>query len=159
ILLIAVISDFVTMILFAYYLALRDGNTKLIWWIPLMLGLVVVLYYMLDFYRKKSDFKVIEELCGGTSQIGPRGVLCLILFFVAISETIGVEAILGAFLAGVVVSLLAPDRTFIQQLDSFGYGFLIPIFFVMVGVEFDFASLVANPSILALIPIIFILLI
>lgn len=159
ILLIAVISDFVTMILFAYYLALRDGNTKLIWWIPLMLGLVVVLYYMLDFYRKKSDLKVIEVLRRGTAQIGTRGVFALILFFVAISETIGVEAILGAFLAGVVVSLLAPDRTFIQQLDSFGYGFLIPIFFVMVGVEFDFASLVANPSILALIPIIFILLI
>lgn len=158
VLLIAVISDFVTMILFAYYLALRDGNTTLIWWIPLLLGLVVVLYYFLDFYRKRSDLKLLEVLRRGTAQIGTRGVFALILFFVAISETIGVEAILGAFLAGVVVSLLSPDRTFIQQLDSFGYGFLIPIFFVMVGVEFDFASLLTNPSILALIPIIFVIL-
>lgn len=157
ILLIAVISDFVTMILFAYYLALRDGNTDMIWWIPVMLGLVIVLYYFLDFYRKKSDLKLLEVLRRGTAQIGTRGVFALILFFVAFSETIGVEAILGAFLAGVVVSLLSPDRAFIHQLDSFGYGFLIPIFFVMVGVEFDIKSLLTDSSILLLIPIVLVL--
>src|SRR5690625_3646602 len=54
VLLIAVISDFATMILFAYYLALRDGNTTIVWWILLLLGLVGLLYYMLDYYRKKS---------------------------------------------------------------------------------------------------------
>ncbi len=74
--------------------------------------------------------------------------LHLILLFVALSETMGVENILGAFLAGVVVSLLSPGRDFVHQLDSFGYGFLIPIFFVMVGVGFDFASLFENPRIL-----------
>src|SRR5690625_766959 len=69
----------------------------------------------------------------------------------------GVENILGAFLAGVVVSLLSPGREFVHQLESFGYGFLIPIFFVMVGVGFDFASLLANPSALILIPFVLIL--
>lgn len=158
VLLIAVISDFVTMILFAFYLALKEGNLSMIWWIPLLLVLVVVLYYFLDFYMKKSGLKLLEALKTGTAQIGTRGVFALILFFVALTETIGVESILGAFLAGVIVSLLSPDRTFIHQLDSFGYGFLIPIFFVMVGVEFDFTSLLSNPRILALIPIILILL-
>lgn len=155
VLLIAVISDFATMILFAFYLALREGNVAMIWWMPFLVALVFVLYYLLDFYRKKSDLKLLDVLRRGTAQIGTRGVFVLILFFVAISETIGVEAILGAFLAGVVVSLLSPDRTFIHQLDSFGYGFLIPIFFVMVGVEFDFVSLLGNSSILVLIPIVF----
>ena len=70
----------------------------------------------------------------------------------------GVENILGAFLAGVVVSLLSPGKDFVHQLDSFGYGFLIPIFFVMVGVGFDFASLFENPSILMLIPVVLVLL-
>lgn len=156
ILLIAVISDFVTMILFAFYLALKDGNVSMIWWIPLLLGLVVALYYFLDLYRKRSDLKLLETLKQGTAQIGTRAVFALILFFVALTETIGVESILGAFLAGVIVSLLSPDRTFIHQLDSFGYGFLIPIFFVMVGVEFDFTSLLSNPRIVVLIPIILI---
>src|SRR5690606_39567444 len=89
----------------------------MIWWMPFLVALVFVLYYLLDFYRKKSDLKLLDVLRRGTAQIGTRGVFVLILFFVAISETIGVEAILGAFLAGVVVSLLSPDRTFIHQLD------------------------------------------
>src|SRR5690625_808467 len=157
VLLIVVISDFVTMILFAYYLAYKNGDTTIVWWILLLLGLVIFLYYFLDYYRKKSNFDLLDALKRGTALIRTRGVFALILLFVALSETMGVENILGAFLAGVVVSLLSPDRNFVHQLDSFGYGFLIPIFFVMVGVEFDFASLLSNPSILALIPIILIL--
>src|SRR5690625_1986871 len=154
VLLIAVISDFVTMILFAYYLAYKNGDTTIVWWILLLLGLVIFLYYFLDYYRKKSNFDLLDALKRGTAQIGTRGVFALILLFVALSETMGVENILGAFLAGVVVSLLSPDRNFVHQLDSFGYGFLIPIFFVMVGVQFDFKSLLENPSILLLIPVV-----
>lgn len=158
VLLIAVISDFVTMILFAYYLALKNGDTTIVWWIVLLLVLVIVLYYVFTFYRKKSDLQLIEKLKRGTAQIGTRGIFALILLFVALSETMGVENILGAFLAGVVVSLLSPGKDFVHQLDSFGYGFLIPIFFVMVGVGFDFKSLFENPSILMLIPVVLILL-
>lgn len=158
VLLIAVISDFITMILFAYYLAWKEGDTTIVWWIVLLLAFVIFLYYLLDYYRKKSDMQLLETLKRGTAQIGTRGIFALILLFVALSETMGVENILGAFLAGVVVSLLAPDRDFVHQLDSFGYGFLIPIFFVMVGVEFDFVSLLQNPSILLLIPVVLIFL-
>ncbi|MCF3943677.1 monovalent cation:proton antiporter family protein [Oceanobacillus alkalisoli] len=158
VLLIAVISDFVTMILFAYYLAVKDGDTTIVWWIILLVALVFMLYFILNFYRKKTNMALIDALKRGTAQIGTRGIFALILLFVALSETMGVENILGAFLAGVVVSLLSPDREFVHQLDSFGYGFLIPIFFVMVGVEFDFGSLLENRSILLLIPVVLIFL-
>lgn len=158
VLLIAVISDFATMILFAFYLAFKDGNTTIVWWIILLLVFVILLYYVLDVYRKRSNLLLLERLKRGTAQIGTRGIFALILLFVALSETMGVENILGAFLAGVVVSLLSPDREFVHQMESFGYGFLIPIFFVMVGVGFDFASLFENPSTLILIPVVLIFL-
>lgn len=154
VLLIAVISDFLTMILFTYYLAYKNGDTKIVWWILLLLGFVILLYYFLDHFKNKRNFDLLNTLKRGTAQIGTRGVFALILLFVALSETIDVENILGAFLAGVVVSLLSPDREFVHQLDSFGYGFLIPIFFVMVGVEFDVKSLLENPNIILLIPIV-----
>ena len=77
----------------------------------------------------------------GTVQIGTRAVFTLIIVLVAISETVGAENILGAFLAGVLVSLLSPNPNLIHKLDSFGYGFLIPIFFVMIGVDLDVGSL------------------
>lgn len=158
VLLIAVISDFITMILFAYYLAFKAGDTKIVIWILLLLGLVVMLFVILNWFRKKQVTKVSEALRKGTVQIGTRGVFALILFFVAISETLGIESILGAFLAGVIVSLLAPNKEFIHQLDSFGYGFLIPIFFVMVGVKLDVSVLFENKNILVMIPIVLILL-
>ena len=59
----------------------------------------------------------------GTTQIGIRAVFALIILLVALAEGVGAEYILGAFLAGVVVSLLNPDEEMVEKLDSFGYGF------------------------------------
>ena len=56
-------------------------------------------------------------------------------------------------LFSVVVSLLKPDEEIIHTLDSFGYGFFIPIFFIMVGVDLDIPSLIKEPSLLIIIPI------
>jgi CPA2 family monovalent cation:H+ antiporter-2 len=80
-------------------------------------------------------------------------VFALIIILVAVSETVGAENILGAFLAGVLVSLLSPNQELVHKLDSFGYGFLIPIFFVMVGVGLDIWSLFSDPKLLLLIPL------
>ena len=90
---------------------------------------------------------------GGTTQIGIRAIFALIILLVALAEGVGAEYILGAFLAGVVVSLLKPNEEIIHTLDSFGYGFFIPIFFIMVGVDLDIPSLIKEPSLLIIIPI------
>ena len=83
----------------------------------------------------------------GTTQIGIRAVFALIILLVALAEGVGAENILGAFLAGVVVSLLNPDEEMVEKLDSFGYGFFIPIFFIMVGVDLNIPSLIKRTEI------------
>ena len=88
----------------------------------------------------------------GTTQIGIRAVFALIIMLVALAEGVGAENILGAFLAGVVVSLLGPDEDMVEKLDSFGYGFFIPIFFIMVGVDLNIPTLIKEPSLLLIIP-------
>lgn len=80
-------------------------------------------------------------------------VFALIILLVALAEGVGAEYILGAFLAGVVVSLLNPDEEMVEKLDSFGYGFFIPIFFIMVGADLNIPSLIKEPSILIIIPV------
>lgn len=72
------------------------------------------------------------------------------------AEGVGAEHILGAFLAGVVVSLLGPTQDLVEKLDSFGYGFFIPIFFIMVGVDLDIPSLISDPKVLVIIPVLII---
>ncbi|WP_170007164.1 cation:proton antiporter family protein [Bacillus fonticola] len=153
VLLVAVVSDFTTMLLFAYFLAYQSGNTATVFWILLLFVAAYFLYFVL---RRFNEGSFYESLRRGTTQIGTRGVFALIIFLVALSETLGAENILGAFLAGVLVSLLQPPKDFVHQLDSFGYGFLIPIFFVMVGVDLNLFSLFEDMTVLAVIPVVFV---
>jgi Kef-type K+ transport system membrane component KefB len=150
ILFVTVLSDLATMILLAVYIALSNDNSRQMLYLLLFFAAVLITYAVL---RRMSNRKVFDALRRGTVQIGTRFVFALILLFVVLSETLNVETILGAFLAGVIVSLLAPNKELVHQLDSFGYGFLIPIFFVMVGVNLDLRELFADPDSLVLIPL------
>ncbi|MGJ7910358.1 monovalent cation:proton antiporter family protein [Neobacillus sp. LXY-1] len=149
ILLVAVIADLVTMILLAVFVSIYEpGHSST--WLLLFLFIGGMILYLLGKRFKNRTF--MESLATGTVQIGTRAVFTLIIVLVGLSETVGAENILGAFMAGVLVSLLSPNQELIHKLDSFGYGFLIPIFFVMVGVELDIWSLFSEKKLLMLIP-------
>ncbi|MBO1511593.1 monovalent cation:proton antiporter family protein [Metabacillus bambusae] len=153
ILLVAVIADLVTMVLLAVFASVYGGGDSNTWLLLILFGAGVLLYFLGKSFKNRS---FIETMSKGTIQIGTRAVFTLIIVLVAISETIGAENILGAFLAGVLVSLLSPNKEMVQKLDSFGYGFLIPIFFVMVGVDLDIWALFKDPKIFLLIPLLII---
>ncbi|HDE7748466.1 TPA: monovalent cation:proton antiporter family protein [Staphylococcus aureus] len=150
ILLVAVLADLVTMILLTVYGAINGQGGSAIW----LIGILVVftaISYILGVQFKRMSF--LQKLMDGTTQIGIRAVFALIILLVALAEGVGAENILGAFLAGVVVSLLNPDEEMVEKLDSFGYGFFIPIFFIMVGVDLNIPSLIKEPKLLIIIPI------
>ncbi|HEJ8197044.1 TPA: monovalent cation:proton antiporter family protein [Staphylococcus aureus] len=150
ILLVAVLADLVTMILLTVYGAINGQGGSTIW----LIGILVVftaISYILGVQFKRMSF--LQKLMDGTTQIGIRAVFALIILLVALAEGVGAENILGAFLAGVVVSLLNPDEEMVEKLDSFGYGFFIPIFFIMVGVDLNIPSLIKEPKLLIVIPI------
>ncbi|CAI80564.1 TPA: monovalent cation:proton antiporter family protein [Staphylococcus aureus] len=150
ILLVAVLADLVTMILLTVYGAINGQGDSTIW----LIGILVVftaISYILGVQFKRMSF--LQKLMDGTTQIGIRAVFALIILLVALAEGVGAENILGAFLAGVVVSLLNPDEEMVEKLDSFGYGFFIPIFFIMVGVDLNIPSLIKEPKLLIIIPI------
>ncbi|MGP4076939.1 monovalent cation:proton antiporter family protein [Halobacillus sp. K22] len=153
ILLVAVIADLATMILLAVFVSLygeSQGNT---WLLLLLFAVGVLLYFVGKQFRHQS---FVETMAKGTIQIDTRAVFTLIILLVALSETVGAENILGAFLAGTLVSLLSPNQEMVKKLDSFGYGFLIPIFFVMVGVDIDIWNLFTDNRVVILIPLLFI---
>ena len=78
-----------------------------------------------------------------------RGALALLLIFVGLSTVLDVEPILAAFLAGGVFALLFhPPEGLRHQLSGISWGFLIPIFFINVGLRFEVAALL-NPEALA----------
>ncbi|WP_147533255.1 cation:proton antiporter family protein [Bacillus marasmi] len=150
ILLVAVIADLVTMILLAVFASVYDSGEGNTWLLLILFAAGVMLFFIGKRFKNRT---FLDALSKGTTQIGTRAVFALIIFLVALSESVGAENILGAFLAGVLVSLLSPNQELVHKLDSFGYGFLIPIFFVMVGAKLDVWTLLSDPNLLLLVPL------
>jgi Kef-type K+ transport system membrane component KefB len=106
--------------------------------------------------RRLSD--LLLRLQDTTAQIRVRGAFLLLVVFVALAETLGLEVILGAFLAGAVLSLVDRDRmmthpAFRQKLEAVGFGVFIPVFFVSSGIQFDLGALFGSASTTALVPL------
>jgi Kef-type K+ transport system membrane component KefB len=92
-----------------------------------------------------------------TSQLRVRGAFVILLAFAAIAHQFGVDALLGAFVGGVVLNIADSDDRPTQEryqgkLRAIGYGFLVPVFFIVTGVQFDVKSLFASGTSLALMP-------
>ena len=93
-----------------------------------------------------------------TAEIRIRAAFLLLTVFVVLAERLGLEAILGAFLAGAIVKLVDRDQAlthpqFRQKLEAVGYGVFVPVFFVATGVGFQLNALFANATNLARVPI------
>jgi Kef-type K+ transport system membrane component KefB len=88
---------------------------------------------------------VLVRLQDTTAQIRVRGAVLLLIGFVALAERFGLETILGAFMAGVILRIVdrntATHPHFRLKLEGIGYGFVIPVFFVSSGLQFDLSAL------------------
>ena len=100
---------------------------------------------------------VLLRLQDTTAEIRVRFAVLLLIAFTALAERFGLESILGAFLAGVVISVVDRDSSthpfFRAKLESVGFGFLIPVFFVSSGVRLDLQGLIDSPTALLRVPV------
>jgi Kef-type K+ transport system membrane component KefB len=102
--------------------------------------------------------RALVRLQDTTAQIRVRAAVVLLIGFAALAEQFGLEAILGAFAAGAVLTLVDQDREmthplFRTKLEAIGFGFFVPVFFVTTGLKFDLDALLDEPSNLAKVPI------
>ncbi|HJH27897.1 MAG TPA: hypothetical protein C5S37_14310 [Methanophagales archaeon] len=140
----AFVADFTTMLLLTVHTLYHE---KGITWEMLLIALIFMLFFAVYYAGKLVIWHYPERLSkwfksDHPSEIGVRASFALLLVFVVLAEVVGVEAILGAFLAGVMLSLLFRGGTVLEQkLYGIGYGFLIPIFFISVGMQFDLGAL------------------
>jgi Kef-type K+ transport system membrane component KefB len=106
--------------------------------------------------RLRALSAVLVRLQDTTAQIRVRGAVLLLVALVALAARFGVELLLAAFLAGAVLTLVDRDQMSHPQLNTklqaLGYGFLIPVFFVASGIQFDLRALASADS-LAKVPL------
>jgi Kef-type K+ transport system membrane component KefB/Trk K+ transport system NAD-binding subunit len=160
ILLSALLADFLTMFFITVYVAIRSTGLSLNILLIFLLFIPVLLFYQFGQRNLRRPFvrRLIEELADATSQIKVRGAFALMIAFVVMAELVGAELILGAFLGGVLASLLSEphDEKLRHKLDAIGFGFFVPLFFVYVGVQFNLNSFLDNPAAWILLPILLI---
>ena len=122
-------------------------------------GLVVVLVgvAIAGVERSISLSRVLRRLQDTTAQIRVRAAFVLLIGFTALADQVGLETILGAFAAGVLLSLIDRDDAthpqFRLKLKAAGFGVFIPVFFVASGLRFDLNALFASASTVARVPL------
>lgn len=100
----------------------------------------------------------LGRLQDSSAQIRVRGAVLLLAGLVLVAQRLGLETILGAFLAGALLRVVDRDEMmthpkFRVKLEALGYGFLVPVFFIVSGIRFNLAALTADPANLRLVPL------
>jgi Kef-type K+ transport system membrane component KefB len=155
----ASVADFAAIVLLSLFFSTSESGTGTRVALLLLFAALVAVTAAaaLTVSHSMSLSAVVTRLQDTTAEIRVRAAVLLLVGFVALAAKLGLETILGAFLAGAVVGLVDRDTSshphFRIKLEALGYGFLIPVFFVSSGLRLDLAGLLDDPSALARVPV------
>jgi Kef-type K+ transport system membrane component KefB len=153
------IADFGAIILLSLFFTGEGGTGSTLLLIGSLLALAAaVLFAVRGAQRSMRIRDDLLRLQDTTAQIRVRGAMVLLVAFAAIAEALGLEAILGTFMAGAILALLDSDQAmthpqFRLKLEAIGFGFFIPVFFVTTGVRYDLDALLASASTVLMVPL------
>ena len=108
--------------------------------------------------RRPQVVRAVDRLADTSAQLRVRLTVLLVVGLAGAAGRLGLEAVLGAFLAGMVLRAVDPAGTmshphFRLKLDGLAFGFVVPVFFVASGLAFDLDALLASPSALVQLPV------
>jgi Kef-type K+ transport system membrane component KefB len=111
----------------------------------------------------KSGQSVAARLDLTTSQISTRFVVMVVLGAATIAAVFGFEVILGTFLAGILFGALIRgserEPLYSTRLDAIGFGFFVPIFFIVSGMRLDIRAALTPGGLLAVLGFLIVLVI
>jgi Kef-type K+ transport system membrane component KefB len=153
------IADFAAVILLSVFFSGEGGVGSTIFLIVSLVVLAgVVFFAAISAEHSTRISRDLLRLQNTTAQIRVRGAIVLLIGFAAAAQTLGLEVILGTFMAGALLTLLDRDEMmshpdFRPKLNAIGFGFFIPVFFVTIGVKYDLSALFSSSSTLIMVPI------
>jgi Kef-type K+ transport system membrane component KefB len=127
--------------------------------VALMLGFValaVIAALIALGLRPPRVLRLLERTMQSSTQLPVVLSVLLLAAFVSLSRAIGLESVLGAFAAGMVVGLAGQGKggkVFRQKVEAICFGFVIPFFFVVSGMNLEVGLLLKDPRMLLLVPV------
>jgi Kef-type K+ transport system membrane component KefB len=156
----ASIAEVGPIVLLSLFFSGESGGVgaKLVLLIAFLGFVVAVGIVILGLERSMKVSAMLVRLQDTTAEIRVRGAFLLLAVFVVLASKFGLEAILGAFLAGATLKLVDRDEGmthafFHHKLEAVGFGVFIPFFFVSTGVKLDVAALFHSGSALMRVPL------
>jgi Kef-type K+ transport system membrane component KefB len=115
-----------------------------------LLAVAVLAVLLAAFARLAAGRRLVEVVVSGqheTTQTTLRATVLLLVLLLVVTDEFHLDAVLGAFVAGMVLRRWAggSSHTLEEKLDAVGYGFFIPIFFIYSGMSLDLHSIASAP--------------
>jgi Kef-type K+ transport system membrane component KefB len=156
----ATIADFATIILLSIFFSRESSGTasKLILLSSLFVAAILVALVIAGVEHSRRIRETLRRLQDTTAQIRVRGAFLLMIGLGALATQLGLEVILSAFTAGVILTLVDRDEMmthpeFRTKLEAVGFGVFIPVFFVTSGVNYNLDALTSSASTILRVPI------
>jgi Kef-type K+ transport system membrane component KefB len=141
------VGEFLPIVAIAIFLSTNGAFLGLIS-LVVIAGIALLFTFIPRLIRNKKARRIVAEGEHATSQTTLRWTIFLLFALLVVASRFGLDVVLGAFLAGVVLRRWAPGdvHALETKLDAVGYGFFIPIFFVSSGLNLDLQSIIEAPA-------------
>ncbi len=103
---------------------------------------LISLSLVMKFFKKVSKLFILKP-----ENLLLFGIIMLLVYGI-IAQRIGLELVLGSFLAGVILGQSHYSRDLLEGISVFGESFFIPVFFVTAGMALDVGSFLSQEVIL-----------
>ena len=150
----SLISEFLCLIAITFVSSsMSDGLSYKNFLFTIVIAAAVLFYIVARRMMNRYKFSV-ESFEGLHMEV--RASFAVMLILVAISKAVGAEIVFGSFMAGIIFSILSGRARddLKDKVDIIGYGFLVPVFFIEVGVNVDIKEIFLKPLTLMMIPLI-----
>jgi Kef-type K+ transport system membrane component KefB len=141
------VGEFLPIVAIAVFLSANGAFLGLIS-LVVIAGIALLFTFVPRLVRHEKVRRIVAEGEHATSQTTLRWTMFLLFVLLVIAGNFGLDVVLGAFLAGVVLRRWAPGdvHALEAKLDAVGYGFFIPVFFVTSGMSLDLKSIIESPA-------------
>jgi CPA2 family monovalent cation:H+ antiporter-2 len=142
-----VLVDIISLFILAFVLATLQGSIE-VRFIYSFIGIIILFFIPWVINKRKLRRKITIRLFKkSVFDLEMRVAFAVIFILAAISSQLGFHAIVGAFIAGLLISEILPKATLQEErLQSFGYSFFIPLFFIFTGARVNIPAVFAGVS-------------
>ena len=150
------IGEFGPVVIVSVILALESGEP----WRTTLLFVFAAIAVLVTLLATRAQpgrvARLVRTSMHTSGQLAVRLSILILAALVVLAAEFGLDIILGAFAAGIIVGFVTRGGTdsgeFEAKLDAVGYGFLIPIFFIATGMDYDIDALTSSTSAMLLVP-------